>query len=266
MSENLVFEKKEHIAYITMNRPERGNAINLEMYKLLQESFKRINDDDDIWVAIITGAGERTFCSGMDLKDVGGLLTSTERMGDLLTSGTAGFPIDDPFLLNMRSVKKPIISAINGNVFAGGFILSLNSDIRIAVKDISFSITEAKLGRGSPWAIPLVWMLPLGIVMELTLTGDPIPAERMYQLGLINRLVNREELMPTAVAIAERIRDNAPLSVKAAKESLLNAIDLGCKAGIDKAIEIYLPLYLSEDAREGPKAFIEKRKPVWRNK
>jgi len=258
MSEILIFEKKKHIAYLTLNRPDQRNAINLEMYRRLTETWDRINEDNDIRVVIVTGAGDKAFSAGMDLKEVARLRKEGKK--DFLKL------VDDPFLLKMRSVKKPIIAAINGNVFAGGFLLSLNSDMRVAVEGTTFAITESQIGRGSPWAIPLLWMLPLGIIMELTLTGDPISAERMYQMGLINRLVKREELMPTAIAIAERIRDNAPLSVMAAKESLLRGMDLGLEAGFKKAVEIYESVYSSEDAQEGPRAFAEKRKPVWKGR
>ena len=258
MSEILIFEKKEHIAYLTLNRPDQRNAINLEMYRRLTESWDRINEDNDIRVVIVTGAGDKAFSAGMDLKEVARLRKEGKK--DFLKL------VDDPFLLKMRSVKKPIIAAINGKVFAGGFLLSLNSDMRVAVEGTTFAITESQIGRGSPWAIPLLWMLPLGIIMELSLTGDPIPADRMYQMGLINRLVKREELMPTAVAIAERIRDNAPLSVMAAKESLLRGMDFGLAAGFEKAVEIYESVYSSEDAQEGPRSFAEKRKPVWKGR
>jgi enoyl-CoA hydratase/carnithine racemase len=258
MSETLIFQKKDNIAYLTLNRPENRNAINLEMYRELNEFWEIINEDNDIRVLVITGAGDKAFCAGMDLKEVARL--KQEGKDDLLKH------VDDPFMQKMRSVKQPIIAAINGNVFAGGFLLSLNSDIRVAVEGITFAITEPKIGRGSPWAIPLLWMLPLGIIMELTLTGDPISSDKMLQLGLINRLVKREKLMPTAVALAERIRDNAPLSVIAAKKSLQRGMDLGLKSGFEEAIEIYKSVYESEDAQEGPRAFAEKRKPVWKGR
>lgn len=258
MSEILIFEKKEHIAYLTLNRPDQRNAINLEMYRHLTETWDRINEDNGIRVVIVTGAGGKVFSAGMDLKEVARL--RKEEKKDFLKL------VDDPFLLKMRSVKKPIIAAINGDVFAGGFLLSLNSDMRVAVEGTTFAISESQIGRGSPWAIPLLWMLPLGIIMELTLTGDAISADRMYQMGFINRLVKRDELMPTAVGIAERIRDNAPLSVMAAKESLLRGMDLGLEAGFKRAFEIYESVYSSEDAQEGPRAFAEKRKPVWKGR
>lgn len=258
MTDTLIFEVREQIAYLTINRPQARNAINIEMFKQLDKTWKEIDEDDDIRVVIITGSGDKAFCAGMDLKEVAKL--KKEGKKDLLKM------VSDPFMLRMREVKKPIIAAINGNVFAGGFLMSLNSDIRVAVEGTTYAISEAKIGRGSPWAIPLLWMIPLGTVMELTLTGDSIPAAKMFEQGFLNRLVKREDLMPTAISIAERIRDNAPLSVKAAKESLLKGMDLGLKDGFAKAIEIYKPVYESEDAQEGPRSFSEKRKPVWKGK
>jgi len=258
MSETLTLEKKDRVACLTLNRPEQRNAITLEMWNLLEKYWDQVNEDDDIRVIIITGAGDKVFCAGMDLKEADRL--RKEGKENILKL------IDDPFMQKMRKVNKPIIAAINGSVFAGGFLIALNSDMRVCVQDTTFAITEAKVGRGSPWAIPLLWMLPLGIVMELTLTGEAISAERMYQMGFVNRLVRREELMTTAMGIAECIKDNAPLSVRAAKESLLRGMDLGLKAGFEKAIEIYQSVYESEDAQEGPRAFAEKRKPIWKGR
>jgi len=256
MSKTLIFDKKDGIAYLTLNRPEQRNAITIEMWNMLGKYWDMVNEDDGIRVVIITGAGDKVFCAGMDLKEAARL--RKEGKENILKL------VDDPFMQKMRKVKKPIIAAINGNVFAGGFLISLNSDIRIGIEGTTFAITESKMGRGSPWAVPLLWMLPLGIVMELTLTGEVIPAERMYQMGFINRLVKRKELMPTVISIAERIRDNAPLSVIAAKESLLRGMGLGPTAGFEKALETYQPVYDSEDAQEGPRAFAEKRKPIWK--
>jgi len=258
MSETLTLEKKDRVACLTLNRPEQRNAITLEMWNLLEKYWDQVNEDDDIRVIIITGAGDKVFCAGMDLKEADRL--RKEGKENILKL------VDDPFMQKMRKVNKPIIAAINGSVFAGGFLIALNSDMRVCVQDTTFAITEAKVGRGSPWAIPLLWMLPLGIVMELTLTGEAISAERMYQMGFVNRLVRREELMTTAMGIAECIKDNAPLSVRAAKESLLRGMDLGLKAGFEKAIEIYQSVYESEDAQEGPRAFAEKRKPIWKGR
>lgn len=258
MPGTLTFEKKDCIAYLTLNRPEQRNALTIEMWNMLERYWDQVNEDDDVRAVIVTGAGDKAFCAGMDLKEVERL--RKEGKDNVLKL------VDDPFMQKMRKVNKPIVAAINGSVFAGGFLIALNSDIRVCIPDTTFAITEAKVGRGSPWAMPLLWMLPLGIVMELTLTGEAISAERMYQMGFVNRLVGREELMPTAIGIAESIRDNAPLSVKAAKESLLRGMDLGLKAGFEKAMEIYRSVYESEDAKEGPRAFAEKRKPIWKGR
>ena len=258
MSEDILFETKDQIAYVTLNREKNLNAINIDMFKKLSECWNTINTDDNIRVAIITGAGDKAFCAGMDLKEVSRI--RKEGKDDLLKL------VDDPFMEKMRTIDKPVISAINGNVFAGGFLIALNSDIRISVQNTTFAITEAKVGRGSPWAIPLLWMLPLGTIMELTLTGDSIPVEKMEKMGFVNYIVPKAELMPTAVKIAENIRNNAPLSVVAAKQSLMQGMDLGVNDGIKKAKEIHKKVYSSLDAQEGPRAFAEKRKPIWRNK
>lgn len=255
----LLFEQKEQIVYITLNRPERMNAISLELSHMLNEALERINADDNTRVVVITGAGERAFCVGMDMKEV------TEKT----TGGSSIFrqvPTKDFMLGKLREVKKPIIAAINGPCYAGGFLLAQNCDLRIAVEDAQFSIREARVGRGSPWAVPLLWMLPLAVALELTLTAEPLTAKRAYELGFVNKIVTRDQLMATAKAMAEIIRDNAPLSVMAAKESFYRAMDLGCEAGFEKALEIYAPVYTSEDAIEGPKAFAEKRKPVWKGR
>jgi len=255
----LLYEKKEQIVYITLNRPERMNAMSSELSQMLNEALERINGDDDTRVVVITGAGDRAFCVGMDMKE----------FAEETTGGSAIFrqvPTKEFMLGKFGEVKKPIIAAVNGVCYAGGFLLAQKCDLRIAVEDAQFSIREARVGRGSPWAIPLLWMLPLAVALELVLTAEPLAAKRAYELGFVNKIVTRDQLMPTAKAMAEIIRDNAPLSVMAAKESFYRAMDLGCESGIEKALEIYAPVYTSEDAIEGPKAFAEKRKPVWKGR
>lgn len=254
----LLFEKKGHIAYLTINRPERKNAISIAVAEKLDESWQRINDDDEIRVAILTGAGNEAFCAGMDLKELSERLLAGEKDSYLASK--------DPLMQNMRHVKKPLIAAVNGICAAGGFALAQNCDIRIAVEEATFSIREAKVGRGSPWAIPLLWLMPLNMALQLTLTGEPISASRAHEIGFINEVVPRQQLMSRVEAIASIIAENAPLSVMAAKESFYRAMDLGCQAGLEKAMEIYTSVYSSEDAKEGPRAFAEKRKPVWKGR
>jgi len=256
--QQLLYEKKEQIAYITINRPERMNSLSVQAWDMLNDALEHLDRDSDVRVAIITGAGEKAFCVGMDMKEASEIKAGGGP--DILKL------VKDPMLQNVRKVKKPIIAAVNGMAFGGGFLLAQNCDLRIAVTGAQFGITEARVGRGSPWAVPLLWMLPLGIALELTLTGEPITAQRAYELGLVNKVVSRDQLMSTATAMAEAISNNAPLSVMAAKESFYKAMDLGCQAGFEKALEIYEPVYASEDAVEGPRAFAEKRKPAWKGR
>lgn len=256
-STQLVYEKQEGIGIITINRPERMNAISTTVWNELDNIWSTVDNDEQVRVLIVTGAGDRAFCAGMDLKEQAELSAQGR---DILNA------VKDPFMKKMRQVKKPIIAAVNGIAAAGGFLLAENADLRIASTRATFSIREAKVGRGSPWAVPLLWMMPLFIALELTLTGEPLSAERAYQVGFVNKVVQHEALLDEALAMAKIIRDNAPLSVMAAKESLYRAMDLGCAGGLAKAEEIYARVYASEDAVEGPRAFAEKRQPVWKGK
>lgn len=146
-------------------------------------------------------------------------------------------------------------------------MLGLNSDIRVGLEGSKIGITETKIGRGSPWGIPLLWMLPEPILMEMTMTGDLYPIERFRDLGFINYLEpTADAVRAKAQEIAEKIWDNAPLSVIAGKRAILTAMSAGCDAGAEMAWQIYRDAYASEDAQEGPRAFAEKRKPVWKGR
>jgi enoyl-CoA hydratase len=253
----VLYEVKDKIGLITINRPERMNAISVEVYEKLDQIWNIVDEDNDVRVIVLTAAGERAFSAGMDLKEQ----TELSKQGkDLLQM------VKDPMMQRMTEVKKPIIAAINGIAAAGGFLLAQNADLRIASYNAQFSIREAKVGRGSPWAVPLLWMLPLNINLELTMTAEPISAERMYQLGFLNKLVEHNQVLTAAMELAETIRDNAPLSVMAAKQSLKEALDLGKTLGLKNAFRIYEQVYDSQDAIEGPRAFAEKRKPNWQGR
>ena len=175
--------------------------------------------------------------------------------------------IADPMHQRMRRVRQPIIAAMTGHATAGGMLLSLNADLRVGLSGTRLGITEAKVGRGSPWAVPLVSMMPQPLLMELVLTGELMPIERFQALGFVNYVeATPEAVRGRARALATTIRDNAPLSVAAAKKSVLAAMSLGCEEGFQAAMAIYEPVYASADAAEGPRAFAEKRKPVWQGK
>jgi enoyl-CoA hydratase/carnithine racemase len=259
MNEEVLYRVDSGIATVTLNRPERRNALSIASAERLYELWGEVDADEAVGVVILTSTDCGTFCAGMDLKEAAEVRRA--RGCDILDA------LRDPFYERMRSVRKPIIAAMTGHFAGGGMVLALNSDLRIGLAGTSGGITEARIGRGSPWAVPLLWMLPQPLVMEMTLTGEVVPIERLHELGFVNQV----EASPGAVrararATAERIRNNAPLSVAAGKQSLLKAMTLGCDAGFDWAKDLYKAVYSSEDAQEGPRAFAEKRAPRWRGR
>ncbi len=259
MADDILFEEADGIATITLNRPEARNALSVGASNRLHEIWEAIDRSASIRAVILTSADCGTFCAGMDLKEAARI--KQERGEDVLTL------IKDPMHQRMRRVRQPIVAAMTGHATAGGVLLSLNADLRVGLAGTRLGITEAKMGRGSPWAVPLVSMMPQPILMELVLTGELMPIERFQALGFVNYV----EATPDAVrerarALAASIRDNAPLSVMAAKQAVLAAMNLGSDEAFERAMAIYEPVYASADAEEGPRAFAEKRKPLWRGK
>jgi len=253
----ILFSVEDGIATITLNRPKQRNALSIAAMEGLYESWERIDADPNIRVAILTSSDCGTFCAGMDLKETSRVKQETGK--DILTF------FKDPFHFRMRRVKVPIIAAMTGHLIAGGMLLSLNCDLRVGLAGTNIGITESKMGRGSPWGMPLLWMLPQPVVMELVLTANLMQIERFLQLGFINYLeATPEGVRERAMQLAKSIRDNAPLSVRAGKRSLLTAMSVGCDTGLEMAWHIYRSAYESEDAQEGARAFAEKRPPVWK--
>jgi len=255
-SEVIDYAVADGTATVTINRPDRRNALSIASAERLYRLWQEIDDDVSVRVVVLTSADCGSFCAGMDLKEAAEVKRT--RGVDILDV------LSDPFYERMRKVTKPIIAAMTGHFAAGGMMLCLNSDLRIGLVGTSGGITEAKVGRGSPWAVPLLWMLPQPIVSELVLTGEMIAIERLHALGFVNYVeATPDAVRRRAYALAECISNNAPLTVTAGKESLRVAMDLGCEAGFSAAKTIYEKVYRSEDAQEGPRAFAEKRKPVW---
>jgi enoyl-CoA hydratase len=252
----VLFTKKDGIATVVINRPKARNAFNTEVSNTLLNIWQEIDDTPEIRCVIFTSSDCGTFCAGMDLKEAARLKAETGR--DILSF------YKDPFQSRMRRVKVPIVAAMTGHLAAGGMMLSLNCDIRVGLAGTKIGITETKIGRGSPWGMPLVWMLPQPVLMEMTMTGDLYPIERFRELGFINHLeATPDEVRARATSIAESIRDNAPLSVIAGKRAILTAMSVGCDAAFETAWHIYREAYASDDAQEGPRAFAEGRKPNW---
>jgi enoyl-CoA hydratase/carnithine racemase len=163
-------------------------------------------------------------------------------------------------------LSKPTIAAVNGVAFAGGWMIAQACDLCVASTAAKFAITEVKVGRGSPWAAPLIHMIPQRIMMEIILTGKPITAQRAYEIGLVNRLAEPEALMDAAIELAREVLEGAPLSVKAGRETVMLATEMGRSAALQAARAAHELTYCSEDAQEGPRAFAEKRKPQWKNR
>jgi len=253
------FELADGVATITLDRPERKNALSLEAMEGLTDAWARVEADPAIRVAILTSADCGVFCAGMDLKQVAEMKA---RDGvDMITLAR------DPMQANMRSVRKPIIAAMTGSLMAGGMLLACNCDLRVALRGMRAGITEVKVGRGSPWAVPLLWMLPQAVLMEMVLTGETLPIERLHEFGYVNYIEdNADAVRARALRLARSIVEGAPLSVRAAKASVLEAMDHGCAQGFANSLKLYEEVYASQDAIEGPLAFAEKRKPVWQGR
>jgi enoyl-CoA hydratase/carnithine racemase len=239
---------------ITINRPESRNAINKAVREGLRAAFQRFEADESLRVAILTGAGDKAFCAGMDLKEA--------------SDNALRVPPRDlfPVLGETIEVSKPVIAAVNGIAYAGGWMFVQMCDLCIASETASFAITESKVGRGMPWAAPLGQLIPQRVMMELLLTGDPIDAHRAREIGFVNHVVAPTQLMPKALEMAERIATNAPLTVQAARELVYLSGEMGRSAGLRAARHLFKSVYLSEDALEGPRAFKEKRKPQWKGR
>jgi enoyl-CoA hydratase len=246
--------RADGIAVITLNRPESRNCLARDIRAGLYAAWDRFERDPALRVAILTGAGDKAFCAGGDLKE-------------MVDTGLRVPPRDMfPVPYDTVELSKPTIAAVNGVAFAGGWMIAQACDLCVASTSATFAITEVKVGRSSPWAAPLIHMIPQRIMMEILLTGKPITAQRAYEIGLVNRLASPEELLDTALELAREILAGAPLSVRAARETVMLATEMGRSAALKAARHASEYCYHSEDAQEGPRAFAEKRPPNWKGR
>lgn len=255
MTDAVRFDARDDgIAVITIDRPEQRNALTREVREGLRAAWVRFEADDALRIAILTGSGDKAFCAGGDLKE-------------MVETGMA-VPPRDMYALPYDTIElgKPTIAAVNGVAFAGGWMIAQACDLCVASTAAKFAITEVKVGRGSPWAAPLIHMIPQRVFMEIVLTGKPIDARRAYEIGLVNRLAEPGAVLEAALDLAREVLEGAPLSVKAARETVMLATEMGRSAALAAARAAHEHAYNSQDAQEGPRAFAEKRKPVWRGR
>lgn len=251
--DNVAVETVGKVMIVTLDRPEKRNAMTMAMSSRLHKLFEQFEHEPSLHVAVLAAEGS-AFCAGADIKDM-----SAQKM--LVPPKDYG-----SFRAGDQPVTKPIVAAVNGPAVAGGFRLAQACDLVVASPNAYFGITEVRRGRGSPWATPLRGKLPERIMNEILLTGDPITAQRAYEVGFINRLVTSPELLSTALDLATRIADNAPLSVRAAKRMVELTAEMPSIQARESANWLYEHVYLSDDAQEGPLAFVEDRAPRWQGR
>lgn len=249
-NDELLYEVAGGIATIAINRPESRNALNSAVRNGIRASLDSFNRDDQAKVLIITATGEVAFSAGADLKEM-----SEEHLT---------IPPDD--FISDLATDKPVIAAVNGLALGGGFYLAQSADLVIAADHATFGITEARHGRGAPWAAPLPLLIPPRVALELLMTAQPITAFRAQNVGLVNFVVPSEELGTASRVLAEQIAANAPLSVAAGKAMVRSTLAAILGDARQRADALWAPVYLSEDAQEGPRAFKEKRPPRWQGR
>jgi enoyl-CoA hydratase len=260
----------EHIVLITIDRPEARNSADMEHFKLLREAWDRFNADENAWVAIITGV-EDTFFVGADLKKYVPEITKYQR--EIAEKGLTeidGYRLDDGTRAVLRGAKiwKPIIAAVNGFCAAGGMEMLGGVDIRVACPEAQFAVMEPKRGlfAGGGTTVRLPRQIPFPLAMEFLLCADLISAARAYEMGLLNAIVPRAELLDAAYAYARRITANAPLAVQATKQSVWEGLGMNLRDAYKNESALSSMIFQTEDAKEGPRAFAEKRTPNWQGK
>ncbi len=257
MADEVARERRGHIEILTINRPEARNAVNGAVSAGLSAALDELAGDDEVWVVILTGSGDRAFCAGMDLK----AFASGESAAIMSANGGFGGVTE-------REFPKPLIAAVNGVALAGGFEIMLSCDLVVAAEHARFGIPEVSRGlmAAAGGLIRLPKRIPLAIAYELALTGDPIDAERAFGLGLVNRVVPGDRVLAEALTLAGRIAENAPLAVRTSKAVMRQAAALSEAEAWRVNRDATAAVFSSADAIEGSVAFAEKRQPSWQGR
>lgn len=259
--EKVFYEKRGEVAYITLNRPEKMNAVDWDMVEIMHKMWDDFKDDDSIRVAILSGSGNN-FCAGFDimsmLERIGGKSNFSWR-----TSAIHGDVNCSPLEHN---VHKPIIAAVDGSANGTGLYFMLMSDVRLATKEALLGMGEVRINFPVEFTALIPRFMPFGLASEMLITGRNISAQRFYDLGLINAIVDRENLMSEAEAVAKRICAGGPMAISAMKKLLHDGFDMDYSSIMKYSDKVVSPVVNSEDFQEGIKAFAEKRKPMWKGR
>ena len=258
MAETVLYEKQDNIVVITLNRPDSLNAINRQLRGDLSAAITQFDGDSEAFVAIITGAG-RAFCAGRDLKE-----RADDNAEGVQARAAHSMSPDRPYM--WPQTWKPTIAAVNGFALAGGWSIAQMCDLRIAAEDAKLGITESKWSLLPPFGTVLPKMIPLSAVLELVFTAQPLSAQRCYDIGFLNKVVPAAELMEEALGLAQQIAENAPLAVQYFKELAYRGLNMSTQDISALTYHMYDRLLTTEDSKEGPRAFAEKRRPCWQGR
>lgn len=246
----LLYEMRGPVAIITLNRPEKHNAINMQMRDMMLEAWQRFEDEPDSRVAILCANGSQSFCSGRDISE----------------PATIGHREFLPMLGDTVCTHKPVIAAVEGDALGAGWFLAQMCDLVIASESARFGLPEAKIGRLPMWGVRLNRMLHQKHILEIMLTGQPVSSGDAHRMGLVNKVTTAGDALATALQWAAMIASNAPLALEGCKRMIHESGDLARDAALELAFEIGEHIAQSDDAREGVEAFRQKRAPVWRGK